>query len=404
MSEDSARQHRSTVCARGPTVSVSGVRPLAPSIEISSVYCLADLDQVDALYNGQATGFIYARDGHPNAAQLAGKLARLEGGETGLVCASGMGAIGATMLSLLGQNDHLLISDGIYGKTSSLVTNWLWRWGIEHDVFDPSTSDATLRALVRPATRLIFTETISNPLLRVPDLGVLARIADEAGIPLIVDNTFAPLLCRPIEHGASLVIHSATKMIGGHSDLTLGVLVGARRLVEQARVVASTMGQTGNPFESWLALRGLATLSLRIDRAAATALELARRLEGHQNVERVVYPGLSSHPDFDLARLYLDASGGTMVTIDLATRGRADALIKSLRSIPFAPSLGDVQTTLSHPATTSHRGQDDARLARQGITPGMVRLSIGLEHPEDLWCELCEALDGLPAFVSRSGA
>jgi cystathionine beta-lyase/cystathionine gamma-synthase len=404
MSANSAGQHRSTVCARGPSVNVPGGRPLVPAIEISSVYCLSDLDHVDALYTEKAAGFIYARDGHPNAAQLAEKLSKLEGAEAGLVCASGMGAIGATLLSLLGQNDHLLISEGIYGKTSALVTNLLGRWGIAHDVFDPASTESSLRSLVQPATRLIFTETISNPLLRVPDLAAIAAIAHEADIALIVDNTFAPLLCRPIDYGASLVVHSATKMIGGHSDLTLGVVVGARRLIDQARAVGSTLGQTGNPFESWLALRGLATLSLRIDRAAATALELAKRLEAHPQVERVHYPGLCSHPDFDRARRYLDSSGGTMLTFDLVTRGRADAFIKSLKSIPFAPSLGDVQTTLSHPATTSHRGQDDARLARQGITAGMIRLSIGLEQPEDLWNELRDALDALPARAPSPNA
>ena len=192
----------------------------------------------------------------------------------------------------------------------------------------------------------------------------------EAGIPLAVDNTFAPLLCRPIEHGATFVVHSATKMIGGHSDLTLGVLVGPSRLVEPIRNLASTLGQTGNPFESWLALRGLATLSVRIERASSTALELARRLEEHPNVNRTFYPGLESHPEFAIAAKLLNGGSGAMVTIDLGTRSRAETFIRGLDSIPFAPSLGDVQTTLSHPATTSHRGQDEAQLAAPGDDSG----------------------------------
>jgi cystathionine beta-lyase/cystathionine gamma-synthase len=226
----------------------------------------------------------------------------------------------------------------------------------------------------------------------VADLGALAAVARKAGIPLAVDNTFAPLLCRPIEHGASLVVHSATKTIGGHSDLTLGVVVGKTSLIESIRVVASTLGQTGNPFESWLASRGLATLKVRNDRACATALELARRLEAHPRVDRVYYPGLESHPEFAVAVRLLDGGFGTIVTIDLATRVRADSLIRKLRSIPFAPSLGDVQTTLSHPATTSHRALPDAERDRQGITPGMIRLSVGLEDVEDLWEEFDRAL------------
>ena len=199
-----------------------------------------------------------------------------------MICASGMGAIAAAFLTLLSQGDHVLISDGVYGKTASLATKLLPRWGIRHDVFDPAMPAAALKRLLTPTTRMIFTETISNPLLRVADLESLAEVAREAGIPLVVDNTFSPLICRPIEHGASLVMHSVTKMIGGHSDLTLGALVGATSLIEPVRVVASTLGQTGNPFESWLALRGLATLSLQVPSClcdvarAGPALRVAR--------------------------------------------------------------------------------------------------------------------------------
>jgi cystathionine beta-lyase/cystathionine gamma-synthase len=376
---------------------------LVPALDLSTVYCPTGLDHIDALYSGAAEGFTYARDGHPNAAQLAEKMARLEGGETALVCASGMGAIAATLLSLLGQHDHALISEGVYGRTTTLVSRYLARWGIRHDVFDPSDADAA-RLLLNPATRLIFVETLSNPLLRLADLRGLGTLAREASIPLIVDNTFAPLICRPLEHGASLVVHSVTKMIGGHSDLTLGVVVGARRYIEEARSVASTLGQTGNPFESWLALRGLSTLSLRMDRACATALELARRFESHARVERVHYPGLASHPGFARAAQLFKGGAGPIVTIDLGTRARAESFIKGLASIPFAPSLGDVQTTLSHPATTSHRGQDDALLARQGLTGGTIRVSVGLEDPGDLWHEFRAALDAMGRDDSAAGA
>jgi cystathionine beta-lyase/cystathionine gamma-synthase len=388
-----SRPDLSTLCARAPAPRESTSRPLVPPIELSAVYCLAGLDHVDALYHGDAPGFIYAREANPNAAQLADKLARLEGAEAGLVCASGMGAIASVLLALLGQNDHLLVSDGIYGKTTALVTRQLPRWGITHDVFDP-TDAGSIRSLLKPATKLIFAETLTNPLLRLADLDPLAKVAREAGIPLIVDSTFTPLICRPIEHGASLVVHSVTKMIGGHSDLMLGAVVGDAKLVDQARVVAATLGQTGNAFESWLALRGLASLSLRFSRACQTSLALAREFESHPAVVRVFYPSLASHPDFVRAGHYLKGGGGAIVTIDLGSRARADRFIKGLSSvIPFAPSLGDVQTTLSHPFTTSHRGQDDVQLARQCITPGLIRLSVGLEDPGDLWREFREALD-----------
>jgi cystathionine beta-lyase/cystathionine gamma-synthase len=189
------------------------------------------------------------------------------------------------------------------------------------------------------------------------------------------------------------VTHSGTKLIGGHSDLTLGLLAGPRDAIDRARAVGSAFGLTGNPFESWLALRGLATLGVRSERACATALDLARRLAQHPRVHAVHYPGLPSHPDHGRAARVLDGGFGTIATIDLGDREHADAFIQGLRHIPFAPSLGDVATTLSHPATTSHRGQSPEQWARQGITPGLVRLSIGLEDPDDLWHDLARALD-----------
>ncbi len=270
MSTNPSRPHASTLCAHGPGSAASTSRPLVPPIDLSVVYCPEDLDHVNALYNGSAKGFIYARDGHPNAAQLAAKLAQLEGGEAALICASGMGAMASCMLTLLDQGDHALIAEGLYGKTNALVTRQLTRWGITHSIFD-SARPHEAKSLLNPKTRLIFVETISNPLLRVADLSGLGSVANEAGIPLVVDNTFAPVICRPLEHGASVVAHSVTKMIGGHSDLTLGALIGQSRFVEEVRTVASTLGQTGNPFESWLALRGLSTLTLRMSRACATA-------------------------------------------------------------------------------------------------------------------------------------
>jgi cystathionine beta-lyase/cystathionine gamma-synthase len=397
MSSSDSTPRTSTACARGPLRAESSSPPLVAPLVLSSVFCPADLDHVDALNSGEASGFIYARDGHPNAAELAHKLSCLEGGEAGLICASGMGAIAASFLALLSQDDHALISEGVYGKTASLATRLLPRWGIRHDVFDPSIGASALKSLVQPTTRVIFTETISNPLLRVADLDSMASVAREAGIPLVVDNTFSPLICRPIEHGASLVAHSVTKMIGGHSDLTLGALIGASSLIEQIRALASTLGQTGNPFESWLATRGLATLSLRFLRACESSLELAGRFESHDAIERVYYPGLPGHPDQELALRLLDGGFGAIVTIDLGTRERAQAFIRNLAEIPFAPSLGDVQTTLSHPTSTSHRGQSEEQLTRAGISAGMIRISVGIEHPDDLWREFRQALGALEA-------
>jgi cystathionine beta-lyase/cystathionine gamma-synthase len=382
-----------TSCARATADAHSSTPPLAPPIQLSAVYRIAGLDQIEALNQGRESGFIYARDAHPNAAQLAAKIALLEGAEAGLVCASGMAAESAVFLAHLSQGDRIVVSEGLYGRTTALVARELARFGIDHAVFDP-TRPETLRDALSPNTRVVFVETLSNPLLRVSALDEIAEEARGSHAIVVVDHTFAPLLCRPLERGAELVTHSATKLIGGHSDLTLGVVAGSRSAVDRATVVATTFGLTGNPFESWLALRGTATLALRVARTSATAHELAERLARHPAVSAVHYPGLTAHPDHARACKLLTGGFGAMVTIDLGNRDRADAFIRSLCHVPFTPSLGDVATTLSHPSTTSHRSLTPEQSARQGIHPGLVRLSIGLEDPRDLWADFDQALRG----------
>lgn len=386
-----ARPLASTLCARPASDPSSRTASLAPALQLSAVYRVEGLDQVDALYRGEESGFIYARDGHPNAAQLASKVAALEGAEAALVCASGMAAEAAVFLTVLGSGDHVALSEGLYGKTVALAARELSRFGIRHSMFD-ATRPGSLREVLSPSTRLVFAETLSNPCLRLADIAGIAEVARPAGALVVVDHTFAPLLCLPLELGADVVTHSATKLIGGHSDLTLGLVAGSRSLVDRVAALASTFGLTGNPFESWLALRGTATLALRSARACASALRLAERLAGESPVLAVHYPGLPGHPDHRRAAEVLSGGFGTVVTIDLGGRGEADAFIRRVRHIPFAPSLGDVATTLSHPATTSHRGQEAEQWARQGITPGLVRLSIGLEDPDDIWEDLDQAL------------
>jgi cystathionine beta-lyase/cystathionine gamma-synthase len=339
------------------------------------VYRVQGLDQIDALYQGEAPGFIYLRDGHPNAIQLAAKIAELEGAEAGLVCASGMGAEAAVLISLLEQGDSIAISEGLYGKTLVLVGRELARFGISHAVFDP-TRPETLRSALTGRTKVVFAETLSNPLLRLADIAGLAQVAREVGVALVIDHTMAPLLCRPLELGADAVTHSLTKLIGGHSDLMLGLLAGSRKILDRAGAVVSAYGLNGNAFESWLALRGVATLSLRSDRACANALALAERFWGHDRVRAVHYPGLPSHPDHSRAISQLKGGFGTMMTIDLGGRAEADAFIKGLKHIPFAPSFGDVATTLSHPATTSHRGQSPAG-DHAGSNPTLDRAGSG---------------------------
>jgi cystathionine beta-lyase/cystathionine gamma-synthase len=374
----------------------SRTAPVVPPLDLSVVYRVASLDDVDAINEGREAGFVYARDGHPNLAQLASKVAALEGAQAAWIGASGMAVESALMLTVLEQGAHVALADGVYGKTGRLALE-LGRFGVGITRFD-ATDPGSLQAAVRPETRLVFAETLSNPLLRVADLQALGRIAHASQAHFAVDHTFAPLLCRPIELGADLVVHSITKLIGGHSDVTLGAIAGAERLIARIAVTGSTFGLTGNPFECWLAARGLTTLAVRSRHACASAQLLAERLQVQPEISAVHYPGLAGHPDHERALSLFTGGYGTIVTFELGSRERADALIHALaQSIPFAPSLGDVATTLSHPATTSHRGQAPEEWARQGITPGLIRLSIGLEHPEDLWTELETALRSLRA-------
>ncbi len=364
---------------------------MVPPLELSAVFQISSLDEVDAIYEQRQTGFIYARDGHPNLAQLAVRIAALEGAEAGWIGASGMAVESALMLSTLGLGTHIALADGVYGRTGRLVEE-LTRFGVSVSRFDATDSESLARVL-KPETKLVFAETLSNPLLRVADLSRLAQICQKASVFLAVDHTFAPLLCKPIELGADFVIHSVTKLIGGHSDVTSGAIVGQRDLIQRIATLGSTFGLTANPFDCWLAARGLTTLAVRSRQSVASAQVLAGLLETHPAVQRVHYPGLPSHPDHARARVLLPAGAGNIVTIDLGGRDQANQFIVGLRgSIPFAPSLGDVATTLSHPATTSHRGQTSEQWKRQGVNPGLIRLSIGLEATNDLWVELQAAL------------
>jgi cystathionine beta-lyase/cystathionine gamma-synthase len=381
-----------TLCARPPAPIHSVSHPVAPPLVLSSVYEVADLAQVDAIYNREATGYIYARDAHPNASQLATKIAQLERAEAAVIFASGMAAESALFLALLNAGEHVAVSAGLYGRTMTLLEKELARFGIEHSVFD-GTDPGTLHAALKPTTRLVFVETISNPLIRVADIAGLAKITQQHKIALAVDHTFAPLLCRPLDLGADYVIHSGTKLIGGHSDVTLGVVAGTKSMMDRLAHLGSTFGLTGNPFDSWLALRGLSTLSLRVERTNANALTLATRLASHPSVLSVNYPGLPAHPDRATSDRQFPNGFGAMMSFDVGSRENADRLIRKLKHIPYAPSLGDVSTTLSHPTTTSHRFQTPDQWQAQGITPGLIRLSVGIEAIGDLWADLVQALE-----------
>ncbi len=305
-----------------------------------------------------------------------------------------MGAITTVLLALLRAGDHVIAQRSLYGGTHALLADLAERRGVE--VTHVSGDDPEeVRAALRPETRLLYLETVSNPTTRVTDLPGLIAVAKRAGVVSVIDNTFAtPLLCRPIEHGADIVVHSATKYLGGHSDVLAGIAVFAE--AEPHRAVwrhSLELGAAVDPFAAWLTLRGLQTLALRVRRHCETALDLAGRLAAHPAVTAVHYPGLPTHPDHELARRLLPDGHGGVLSFDLAGgREAARTFTESVRLASLAPSLGGVHSLVLHPASTTHRQLSDEELAVAGIGAGLVRMSVGIEHPEDLWADVEQAL------------
>ena len=367
-------------------------RPVVTPLQPSVVYASPDPDALDAQYSG-GTGYTYAREGHPNADVLAAKIDMLEGASRGIITGSGMSAISAVFLGCLKSGDHVLGADQLYGRTLRLMTQDLPRFGIETSLADP-TDVAAMRAAVRPNTRMILVEVISNPTIRVADMVGIAALAQEIGALLVVDNTFTtPRLYRPLDHGADIVIHSVTKLLAGHSDATLGYVAARDMAVRDAVNMANvTWGLTPSPWDCWMAERGLHSFDLRFDKAQSTAAQLADALATCPGVKRVIYPTRPDHPDHNQAMALLGGQGGNMLSFEL-TGGRAAANIftRAAPDIAFAPTLGDVGTTLSHPASSSHRGLTPDGRAALGISEGFFRVSVGIEDADLLIAEMTTA-------------
>lgn len=368
------------ICPRPVRVPVSPTAPHAPPLYLSSVYECLDPEQADALLGGRAAGYVYARDGHPNADLLAEKCRQLHGTERAAIAASGMGALALAILSQLESGDHVLVSNQLYGRTQSLLTDEAARLGITGTLVDAYNVEA-VRAALEPNTKLLVVETISNPLLRVADLRALADVAHAGGAALLADNTLAgPTVCRPRDLGADWVMESLTKTMNGHSDVVLGLLCGPAARWQRVPVALSSWGLAAAPFDCWLALRGLGTLGVRMERACGTAQAVAERLSEIPAVKAVHYPGLKEHPDHALAREQFGDRFGSIVTFTLV--GGADAaaaFMAAAETIAFCPSLGELSTTLSHPGSTSHRSLAPQTLAALGIDGGTIRLSVGIE-------------------------
>lgn len=368
--------------------------PLAGPLYQSAVYTIPDLDALDRIYNAESPGFIYARDAHPNALALAGLLAKAEAAEWCVVNSSGMASISAIILATIGQGQKIVASNRLYGRTVQLFSTELKGYGVATDFVDACDLKAVKKALASGA-KMLFVETVSNPLLRVVDLEALANLAHKHDALFVVDNTFAtPALCRPLEYGADLVMESLTKMIAGHSDVTLGIVAGADdELFARLKATSSIWGFAANPFDCWLAERGLETMSLRTNAACGNALVLADWLAEQPGVKHVIYPGRPDHPDHVLAGELLSGQFGHMLCFELeAGRAAVNAFIKNAPGIPFSPSLGHTKTTLSYPDGTSHRYTPEAEKKKQGITEGLIRLSVGIEDLQEIQTEIEKGL------------
>ena len=377
----------------------SSSRPLGTPIQPSVVYVSESPDALDAQYDGTAPGYTSAREGHPNADVLARRLDAMEGATDGLVVGSGMAAVTLACLAALEAGDHVLGGDQLYGRSVRLMSETLPRMGIETSLASP-TDAAAFEAGLRPNTKLILIEVVSNPTLRIADVAGIAQVAARRGIPLAIDNTFTtPRAFRPFEHGADIVIHSVTKLLAGHSDATLGYIAARdAALRERIRTTAVTMGFTPSPFDCWLAERGLMSFDLRYDRAESTARALADALAGAPGVRRVLYPTRADHPDRALATGLLGTRGSHMVSFEIDGGGaQANALVRAASGIAFAPTLGDIGTTLSHPATSSHRALTPERRAALGMSEGFFRVSVGCEDPSWLIGTLTAAIGAAAA-------
>ncbi len=339
----------------------------------------------------RAAGF-YTRHGNPNHAELGDAVAELEGADAGLVFASGMSVLATTLLTLLRSGDHVVAQRSMYGGSSSLVQRVLPRFGISHTTVEQRDIDAW-QAAITPATRVLLIESPSNPLLEITDLRAMADLASSRGILTLADNTFAtPINQRPLEHGIDLVWHSATKYLGGHSDVSAGVLVGTSQHIDEVWHTSLSIGAVLGPFDAWLATRGLRTLPLRVQRHNATATAIAHHLAGHDAIEAVHYPGLPSHPSHDIAERQMTGFGGVL-SIELAGGSAAAAsTIEHLRLFQLSASLGSVESLAVHPASMWPAVLSPEELDAAGLRPGLLRLACGLEDPADLIADLDQAL------------
>lgn len=369
---------------------------LSVPIYTASVFAFADADEGAAIHNEDKPGFYYGRLGNPTQHALESAIAELEGSEAALALASGMAAVSAAVFTVVKAGDHIVAPVSGYSTTANFLRHIGEWFGIETTFVD-ATDPENYRRAIKHNTKLLWIETPSNPLVLVTDVAKVASIATQHSLTTVADNTFAtPFNQLPIELGVDVVVHSATKYLGGHSDLTAGVLAGKRELLEKARQGANKFyGGNIAPQVAWLVMRGIKTLALRMERHNSNALALANMLVDHPKVKAVYYPGLASHVNHDVARRQMGRGFGGMIGFDLGTVDAGKAFVNSVKLCTLATSLGGVETVLQHSASMTHSTLSREERLEAGITDGLIRLSVGVEDIDDLIEDIAGALDKL---------
>ncbi len=359
----------------------------------TSTFSFRDADHGARCFSGEEKGYIYTRLGNPNTDELEVAVAELEEGFGGIACSSGMAAVNIVYLTILGQGDHMVGHNALYGPSRGIMEKLYPKYGVEYDFVD-CTDIENIKNAIKPNTKLLYLETPANPTMGITDLKAACALAKEHNLIVCVDNTFcSPYLQRPIEFGADIVLHSMTKFINGHADIVGGMLVAKdEALYKDLKYVMTNVGFNMDPHQAWLVRRGLKTLSIRIDKGQENSIKVADFLEAHPKVDWVLYPGLKSHPQYELAKEQMDGPGAM---ISFGLKGGLDAGKKMMNNVQLAllaVSLGGIETLIQHPASMTHSKLTSEAREIAGISDGLVRLSVGIENVEDIIADLDHAL------------
>lgn len=367
--------------------------PKAIPIYMSSSFSFNDVDELEKVYGKEENGYVYSRMSNPGQDALKEIMASIDEGEEAQVFSSGMGAITMSILAHIKSGDHIIADEVLYGGSFQFLKEELKNFNVEVSFINLLKDN--IEDYFKPNTKVVYMETISNPLMEVIDIRAISAACRKHNVKLIVDNTFAtPIICQPLKLGADVVVYSATKYLCGHSDVIAGVAISNKETMEKISHTATVYGTTMSPFDSWILIRSLRTLELRVKQHSQNALKLAEYLQGHEKIEKVYYPGLSSSKSFSLAKeIFNNSLFGGMLSVDFKGGEKAVCdIIKALESIKFVPSLAGVSTTLSYPVRTSHRALTDDELSKSGISKGLLRISTGLENIDDVIAEFDRAL------------